>query len=123
MPWTNHQKAVFATLVAASPLYVAGHTSAPGSGGSDELSGHGYSRGAIAAALLSTSATGVISLSQTIGIYTPNDDSAQDITHLSYWDAGSGGNMLIYSDDAITDIEIPIQGQPVNLLAGTIIIT
>ena len=123
MPWTDHQKALFANLVAGSTLYVAGHTAAPGSGGADELVGHGYSRGTIVGSMLVVSAAGVISLNQTIELYTPNDDSAQDVTHLSYWDALVAGNMLAYSNNTITDIDVPIDGQPVNLLAGTIINT
>ena len=123
MPWTDHQKAIFANDVISSALYVAGHTAAPGSGGANELVGHGYSRGAILPAMMSVSGAGIISLGQTIEIYTPDDDSAQDITRLSYWDALTGGNMLIYSDTAIANVAVPVNGQPVNLLAGTIINT
>ena len=123
MPWTDHQKDIFANDFISNMIYVAGHTAAPGSGGANELAGHGYSRGAIAPGMLSVSGAGIISLSQTITIYTPDDDSAQDITRLSYWDSLTGGNMLIYSDDEIPNIEVPVQGRPVNLLAGTIINT
>lgn len=123
MPWTDYQKAAFATQLITFPLYVAGHIAAPGSGGADELVGHGYSRGMIPVAILSVSGAGIISLSADIEIYTPSDDAAQDITHLSYWDALDVGNMLIYSDIAIDDIEVPAMDRPVNLLAGTIINT
>ena len=123
MPWTDYQKGVFGGLIAGAALYVAGHTAAPGAGGANELAGHGYSRGAIAAARLSATSAGVISLSQDTEIYTPDDDNAEDITHLSYWDALVGGNMVAYSDVEIPDVLVPSNGQPVNLEAGTIINT
>ena len=123
MPWTNVARNLFGALFAGSTVYVAGHTAAPGSGGANELAGHGYSRGAIAAARMSVTSAGVISVNQDIEIYTPDDSNAQDITHLSYWDAQSSGNMLAYSDTAIPNIDVPVNGQPVNLEAGTIINT
>ena len=123
MPWTNPQKNLFGALFAASPVYVAGHTDAPGAGGANELAGHGYSRGLIIPARMSVSSAGVISIDQNIAIYTPDDDNAQDITHLTYWSAAVGGIVRAYSDDAIPDVLVPVSGQPVELEAGSIINT
>lgn len=123
MPWTNFSKNRYGNLFAGVNVYIAGHTAAPGDTGANELAGHGYSRGVIAPGRMSVNAAGVISIDQDIEIYTPNDDDAQDITRFSFWDAIAAGNLLVYSDDAIANIAVPVNGQPVMLEAGSIINT
>ena len=123
MPWTDYQKGLFGALVAESTIYIAGHTSAAGPLGQNELVGHGYSRGPVVPGQLNVSAAGVISTTEVIMIYTPTDDSAQDIRFLSVWDSMVGGNMQVHGLNEIPDIDIPVQGRPVNLSIGTIINT
>ena len=72
---------------------------------------------------MAVSAAGVISTNAEITVYTPNDDAAQDVRFITFWDAQNGGNMLAYTDAEIADIAVPVNGQPVNIPAGTIINT
>ena len=123
MPWTNFSKNRFGVLFAGSTVYAAFHTAAPGSGGANEFVGHGYSRGAITAAQMAVNSSGVITTTEVITIYTPNDDAAQDVRYITFWDAQNGGNLLAYTDAEIADIAVPVNGQPVNIPAGTIINT
>ena len=123
MPWTDYQKVLFGNLVTESTIYIAGHTSAPGPLGQNELQGHGYSRGPVAPGQLTVSAAGLISTTEVVMLYTPTDDNAQDTRFLSVWNAMAGGDMQAYALNEIPDIEIPIQGRAVNISAGTIINT
>ena len=123
MPWTNFSKNRFGALVAGATIYAAFHTNTPGSGGANEFAGHGYSRGAITAAQTTVSPAGVISTNAEITVYTPDDDDAQDVRFITFWDAQAGGNLLAYTDVEIADIAVPVNGQPVNIPAGTIINT
>ena len=119
MPWTNHGKVILGTAFAGATRYVALHTANPGATGANELSGHGYSRGAIAPSQMSVnSTTGQVTTTAAVTIYTPNDSNAQDATHVSFWDAATGGNMLIYDSDAVPDVAVPANGQPVRLASG-----
>ena len=123
MPWTNFSKNRFGVLFAGSTVYAAFHTNTPGDGGANEFAGHGYSRGAITAAQMSVSAAGVITTTEAITVYTPNDDDAQDVRFITFWNMQAGGSLLAYTDVEIADIAVPVNGQPVNIPAGTIINT
>ena len=123
MPWTNFSKNRFGVLFAGSTIYAAFHTAAPGDGGANEFAGHGYSRGAVAPAQMTVNAAGVISTNAEIPVYTPNDDAAQDVRFITFWNMQAGGELLAYTDAEIADIAVPVNGQPVNIPAGTIINT
>ena len=118
MPFTSAEKKrlVDGTGLTENTLYVALGI------GMTELTGHGYSRGAIAAAQVTSDANGVVTLASGQEIYTANDDSAQDSTHMRIYRSAGGGNA-----DAVTDwvehndIAAPANGQRVN--TGTVTIT
>lgn len=81
------------TATRPTAWYVALHTGDPGEDGSaDELSGNGYQRQEVEFAAASGGATENVS-QLTFG---PNTDSNWGtVTHISVWDAASGGNCLL----------------------------
>ena len=90
--------------------------------GTTELTGHNYSRGHSPAANNTSDNSGVVTIASGQEIYTPNDDSAQDSTHMRVYRSANGGDA-----DAVTnwiahnDIPAPVNGQRVN--TGVITIT
>ena len=80
MPFPDAEKKrlVDGTGLTTVSLRVALGIGTPGS--ATELSGHGYSRGVVAAANITSNAVGVVTIASGQPIYTPTDDSAQDST-------------------------------------------
>ena len=90
--------------------------------GTTELSGHGYSRGESGAANNTSDANGVVTIASGQEIYTPNDGSAQDSTHMRIYISAAGGDSDAVTDwVAHNDIAAPVNGQAVN--TGTVTIT
>ena len=117
MAFTLQGKLIAANAFIANTKYVALLI------GTTELTGHGYQRGTWAtSAMVVADATAIISNNANISIYTPNDDSAQDATHVAFYDALSGGNKLT-EEVAFADIPAPVSGQEVRILANVIEIT
>ena len=112
MAWTVAGKLLAANAFKAATRYAALSI------GRNELTGHGYSRGAVTAADMDVAAaTAQITINKNIEIYAPTDGSAQDATHISFWDAASGGNPLL-KPVAFADIDTPVEGQAVRIKSG-----
>ena len=78
--------------------------------GTTELTGHGYSRGVSTQANNTSNAVGLVTLASGQAIYSPDDDSAQDSTHMRIYRSAAG-------DDPVTDwiahndVAAPANGQ------------
>ena len=88
--------------------------------GTTELTGHGYSRGSSAAAMNTSDANGVVTIAAGQEIYTPNDASAQDSTHMRIARSAAGVDWVT-DWVAHNDIDAPANSQAVN--TGTVTIT
>ena len=112
MTWTAKGKLIQANGFKSATRYAALSI------GNVELSGHGYSRGAVTAADMDVDAASAqITINKHIVIYTPTDGNAQDATHLSFWDKATGGNQLL-APVAFADIAAPVEGQAVRIKSG-----
>ena len=90
--------------------------------GTTELVAHNYSRGRSPAANNTSDANGVVTIAPGQEIYTPNDDSAQDSTHMRIYRSLAGGAADAVTDwVAHNDIAAPVNGQRVN--TGVVTIT
>ena len=82
---------------------------------STELSGHGYGRASITAAQMTVSNAGVITGPANHEIYTANDGSAVQATHVALYSAATGGIQYL-EPEAITSPPIaPVNGQAFRL--------
>ena len=88
--------------------------------GTTELTGHGYSRGASVQANNTSDAAGVVTIASGQEIYTPNDGSAQDSTHMRIARSLAGVDWVT-DWVAHNNIDAPANGQAVN--TGTVTIT
>lgn len=120
MPFPDAEKKrlVDGTGLTTVSLRVALGIGTPGS--ATELSGHGYSRGVVAAANITSNAVGVVTIASGQPIYTPTDDSAQDSTLMRVFRTADD-TQPVTDWVAHNDIEAPANGQAVN--TGTITIT
>lgn len=118
MPFTAAEKKrlVDGTGLTDTTLYIALGI------GTTELTGHGYGRGSSTAANNTSNAAGVVTIAAGQEIYTPNDNAAQDSTHMRIYRSSSGGDTDAVTDwVAHNDIAAPANGQAVN--TGTVTIT
>ena len=121
MPWGNAAKVKFGALIAGTSVYIAGHTTTPGSGGANELSGHGYSRGLLSAAKMdSSTSNGNITTNADATIYTASDGNAQDIVYVTLWTTRTGGSLLLYDNGNAITLAVPSNGQSVILRSGSV---
>ena len=87
--------------------------------GTTELTGHGYSAGESPTASNSSDASGVVTIASGQTIYTPNDGSAQDSTHMRIARSAAGVDWVT-EWVAHNDIDAPANGQAVQTGAITI---
>lgn len=80
-----------------------------------ELSGHGYSRAALTAAQASVANNGNITGPANHPIYTADDDSAEQATHVAIYDAATGGNQLVTPGAITSPPAAPVNGQQFRL--------
>ena len=111
MAFTNEGLAeVMESGLASATRYIALFSDA-----STQLSGHGYARASITTAQMSVSNAGVITGPTNHEIYTADDASAVQATHVALYDAATGGNQLL-EPEAITSPPIaPVNGQAFRL--------
>lgn len=116
MAFTDTGKVEAMKGIAALDRYVSLHLS-----NDTELSGHGYSRKAVSAAVLQAAigSDGQISLSN-VDVYTATDGSAQDADKVALYDAATGGNQLMEPETLTTDVGAPALGQTFRLTTLTL---
>ena len=111
-------------LKTGSPaIYVALHTSDPGSTGASEKSGDGYTRVMIPDGgwtLPNVSASNVYTpeVTSQLDFPTPTGTYAAPITHFSYWSASTAGTF--YGGFPLTAAVTPQSGIGLYFLAGTL---
>ena len=111
MAFTNTGKNLAMRGIAGATRYIALHLA-----DDTELVGHGYARKAITAAEMAVSASGVITGPQNFGIYTANDDTAQQARKVSLYDAANGGNQILEPEALTGDVPAaPVNGQEFRL--------
>ena len=108
MPYTDAAKLVAqdGPGVFGATRYVSLHLAS-----GTELSGHGYSRAAVAPADVSVAADGDATLPANLEIYTADDDSAQVAASANIYDAATGGNAYL---DAPGELDAPLPGAPAD---------
>jgi hypothetical protein len=122
------------TLAAPSGLHVALHTADPTETGAvAEVTGNGYTRGALAPSLtnwrstngttgsVSTGTGGATANAAAISFPTPTGAGWGAVTHFSIWDAGTGGNCLFYG--ALTSSKTINSGDTVSAAIDAITVT
>lgn len=113
-----------ASLSPPSTLYVALHTADPTEAGltDDEITGGSYARKSItvgAGGVFDAPSGGVIDSNAVITFATPTADWGT-ITHISLWDAASGGNMWLFG--ALTDAVVVLSGDTIRFPAGSLML-
>jgi hypothetical protein len=104
------------TYTAPSAIYVQLHTANPGTAGTTSVSSVTTRQ----AATFSASTTGVLSLSNTPS-WTSWAGSADLLTHVSFWDASSGGNFLWSAQ--LSSSKTMGSGDTLNLTGASLTIT
>ena len=84
-PWLN---ALRGTSFSVASLYIQIHTGIPGASGSTGVSVGDPTRKTVS---FSAAAANAIALTGTLPVFT-NGGTSETITHVSFWDASSGGN-------------------------------
>ena len=119
MTWRRAQRNAFADLFNGASKWLA-----LGIGTTELTVANGYNRFEVVAANLTKRDSGAVDVEIVVAagltIYTANTATAQDSTHLAFFDAAAGGNQLT-DWTAHNDIEAPSNGQAVQ--TGTIVIT
>ncbi len=103
--------------------YLALFTSDPGETGSfaAEVTGGGYARQAITAAMAATNATTGVSNNSNVITFGPASADWGTITHIGIIDASSGGNMLLYG--ALTSARTIQNGDSLQFAASSLVVT
>jgi hypothetical protein len=123
------------TLTAPANLHVSLHTADPTETGAvGEVSGNGYTRGAVASSLVNWAGTqgagttvassgtgGVTSNNGVIGFPTPSGAGWGVVTHFAVWDAATGGNCLLYG--SLGTSKTVNSGDAVSFAAGSLTVT
>ena len=116
--WLNviRGNAAGTTYTAPSAIYVQLHTANPGTAGTTSVSSVTTRQ----TANFSASTTGVLSLSNTPS-WTSWAGSADLLTHVSFWDASSGGNFLWSAQ--LSSSKTMGSGDTLNLTGASLTIT